>query len=406
MMKPLSDALILVADDQIDVARTLCVPLKRAGATLRYAVGAREALSDIEHLPVDLLLVDMKMPPGEWGGLWLLRAMQTAGWAIPAVALSGEGSKRQVIEAQRLGALSWVDKDQAGEELLGQCVTILNSSHAQALDLAIARLPTLIAHRFAQYVQIIDAEKKINAGVHTLEAVLQFLALIGLCSTPPQPLSNITRDQMRSPSMRTWLELCTSLAFAPSAGDAFLRMVRCLIPDAAHRQLLHELITHRNDVAHGRSMPDSIRGEHLDALLRRFAHRAQSWRSEIAVPLSMTFDGSRFLVEVLRLKGIATPAPSVFESEKAVVTDQLILLSPQSDPLPLSPWIVANGTEGSSKPACFLYDGVQRTQGVLELDTPLKYSKAYDGSDLGAAFIQAGATWESVAPWIASSVAQ
>ena len=37
MTTPLSDAIILVADDQADVARTLCQPLRKAGALLRYS---------------------------------------------------------------------------------------------------------------------------------------------------------------------------------------------------------------------------------------------------------------------------------------------------------------------------------------------------------------------------------
>ena len=82
------------------------------------------AMADLATHPADLILVDMKMPPEEWGGLWLLRELRKGGWTIPVVALSGEGSKRQVIEAQRLGANSWVDKDQAGEELLDQCADI------------------------------------------------------------------------------------------------------------------------------------------------------------------------------------------------------------------------------------------------------------------------------------------
>jgi CheY-like chemotaxis protein len=93
-----------VADDQSDVARTLCRPLHNAGARLRFVDNGRAALEQIATRPTDLVLVDMKMPPDEWGGLWLLQELQNGSWAVPAIALSGEGSKSQVIQALRLGA--------------------------------------------------------------------------------------------------------------------------------------------------------------------------------------------------------------------------------------------------------------------------------------------------------------
>ena len=271
MTKPLSDAIILVADDQTDVARTLCQPLHKAGASLRYAADGQAAMADIAVRPADLILVDIKMPPEEWGGLWLLRELRKGGWTIPVVALSGEGSKRQVIEAQRLGAKSWVDKDQAGEELLDQCAALLTGSFDQALDLASAHLPTPLAQRFARYARMTDPGKRLSEGLNVLEAVLRFTALLGLSSTPPQPLAGITADRLRTPSMRTWFDLCAALAQIPEAGNGFMRLLSFLVPQRAHHQLVHDLISLRNDIAHGRTIPDHVQDQRLDALLRRFA---------------------------------------------------------------------------------------------------------------------------------------
>jgi DNA-binding response OmpR family regulator len=387
--KPLSDTIILVADDQPDVVRTLCQPLHKAGASLRYVADAHAALAELAAHPVDLILADMKMPPEEWGGLWLLRELRNGGWATPVVALSGEGSKRQVIEAQRLGANSWVDKDLAGEELLEQCAALLTDSFGQALDLASLRLPTPLAYRFARYARMTDPDRRKSEGLHVLEAVLRFSALLGLSSTPPQPLPGITTDKVRTPSMRTWFDLCRALARTPGAGTDFTRLLSFLIPDPAHNQLITDLISLRNDIAHGRAIPDDIPGPRLDILLRRFAHRAQSaWRANIAVPMSMTYDGSSYRVEVLRLSGPGAPRPDAVKSPVPIVTGELILLSPEAKPLPLAPWLIARGTDDPAKLHCLLFDGLQYTKGKPAADTPLKYSKAYGRSDRGSAPLQ------------------
>lgn len=400
MTHPLSDTIVLVADDQPDVVRTLCQPLNKAGAFLRYVADAHAALTELDAHPTDLILADMKMPPEEWGGLWLLRELRKGGWATPVVALSGEGSKRQVIEAQRLGANSWVDKDQAGEELLDQCATLLADSFGQALDHASLRLPTPLAYRFARYARTTDPDKRMSEGLHVLEAVLRFAALLGLSSTQPQPLPGITTEKIRAPSMRTWFDLCTALTRAQAGGTDFTRLVSFLIPDRSHHGLINDFISIRNDIVHGRAIPDPIQSQRLDTLLRRFAHRAQSaWRADIAVPISMTYDGSSYSVEVLKLSGTGTPSPCAIKSTVPVVTSELVLLSTSAKPLPLAPWLIAPKTDDPAKLHCLLFDGLQYIKGKPVSDTPFKYSSTYGASGRGSAPIQSGGTWQALAPW-------
>ena len=62
-------ARILVADDQRDVATTLTAGLRDAGAFLSYVTDGEEALQRVAAGGFDLVLLDMKMPPGDWGGL-------------------------------------------------------------------------------------------------------------------------------------------------------------------------------------------------------------------------------------------------------------------------------------------------------------------------------------------------
>jgi len=398
--EPLSDTIILVADDQPDVVRTLCQPLHKAGSLLRYVADAHTAPFVLAAHPADLILADMKMPPEEWGGLWLLRELRKGGWETPVVALSGEGSKRQVIEAERLGANTWVDKDQAGQELVEQCAAVLADSFGEALGRASLRLPTPLAYRFARYARMTDPEKRMSEGLHVLEAVLRFAALVGLSSTQPQPLPGIATEKVRAPSMRTWFDLCTALTRAPGAGTEFKRLLSFLIPDRAHHGLINDFISIRNNIAHGRAIPDHIQSRRLDSLLRRFAHRAQSaWRADIAVPTSMTYDGSSYCIEVLKLSGAGTPSPGAVKSPAPVVTSELVLLPRDAEPLPLAPWFIAPKTDDATKLQCMLFDGLQYIKGRPVADTPFKYSNTNGTSCHGSASIQAGGIGHALIPW-------
>ena len=69
------------------------------------------------------------MPPGEWGGLWLLDEMTKRDIFVPAVVISGEGTQSETIKALRLGAIDYVTKENAKRELLDRIQkAILRSS--------------------------------------------------------------------------------------------------------------------------------------------------------------------------------------------------------------------------------------------------------------------------------------
>jgi CheY-like chemotaxis protein len=116
---------ILVVDDQKDVAQTLTAPLAAAGMTLEFALDGEDGFERAKSGDFDLLVVDMKMPPGDWGGLWLLEQLKASEVSTPVLVMSGEGAKRQIQLAMRLGATDWVDKGEASLELERQCLEIL-----------------------------------------------------------------------------------------------------------------------------------------------------------------------------------------------------------------------------------------------------------------------------------------
>lgn len=110
---------ILWIDDQIEVVSTFSMLLAPLKADVIFEKEAENALVKIKNEGgYDLILVDLRMPPGEWGGLWLLEKLKLEGIDIPAIVLSGEGSQTETILAIRLGAIDYVKKDKITEELL------------------------------------------------------------------------------------------------------------------------------------------------------------------------------------------------------------------------------------------------------------------------------------------------
>lgn len=400
MTQPLTNMRILVADDQTDVARTLCRPLHKAGARLRFASDGHAALQELNARPFDLILIDMKMPPAEWGGLWLLRQLKDEGWRIPSLILSGEGSKQQVIEALRLDADDWIVKDAAGEELLERCLTTLAHHLRHSLEFAASQLPTPLAHRFARYAGTDDPDKKVLEGFHALEAVLKFATTVGLSSTPPAPLRGIAPDRLASPSMGTWFALSAALAGLSDAGDNFVRMFSWLVPERSDHQPVQDLISVRNALAHGRGEPTPAQAYQLDSLLCRFAHRAAcSWCANLAVPVSMTYDGARYVVHVLNLKGVGRPVPDKVMTQTPVVTGQPVLVSRDTEPLPLAPWLLTSSDPATGIPRCMQFDGLQRTKGGRTPETPFAFAKTDEGMDLPTVSHPA-ARWQTMIRWI------
>nr|BEK65029.1 hypothetical protein KPHV_22560 [Kitasatospora purpeofusca] len=401
MTQPLAGVRILVADDQHDVARTLCKPLHKAGAALRYVGDGQAALDALAAQPFDLVLVDMKMPPEDWGGLWLLSRLAAGGQRVPALVLSGEGAKQQVKQAMRLGATDWIDKgDDAGRELLDRCVKIVGDRLEQALAAASDRLPTPIAFRIARYIRTTDPDKQLAEGLHALESILRLAATVGLATTPPAPLRGITVERLASPSMGTWFDLCTALVGAPGAGTKFKQLFSWLAPDSTARQSVQEFITIRNGLAHGRATARRADRDRLDALLRRFAHRAVSAGSlDLAVPTSMTFDGSKYAVEVLVLRGTGKPIPDRVLTEDPVVSGAVLLLDTDAEPVVLAPMLASAVAEASGTVHCLQFDGLQRSRANLSPATPLKYSRADEGDEAIGEYPTA--TWPALAKWTA-----
>jgi CheY-like chemotaxis protein len=109
---------LLWADDQVSAARSLGAVLPSAKCDVVYVADGESALSRLRNEAFDAVILDLLMPPGEWGGLWLLEQLRNLDIRVPVVVVSGEGSQTETIRAMRLGARDYVMKDRVETELL------------------------------------------------------------------------------------------------------------------------------------------------------------------------------------------------------------------------------------------------------------------------------------------------
>src|SRR2546428_1858095 len=90
---PLAGVRVLLVDDDELVREALHDYFVECGAVVVAAASARAALKAFMQAPPDVLVSDLRMPPGE-DGFWLIAAIRalkpSQGCEVPAVAVTGD----------------------------------------------------------------------------------------------------------------------------------------------------------------------------------------------------------------------------------------------------------------------------------------------------------------------------
>jgi DNA-binding response OmpR family regulator len=372
-------ARILVADDQRDVAVTLTASLRQAGATLTFTTSGEEALARIEAGGLDLLLLDMKMPPGDWGGLWVLTQMRERRLRLPVMVLSGEGGQRQTIEAMRLGARDWVDKGAAADELVERCNDLLTEARNTAAAAAAQTLPAPVAHAFDRYAAAATHDRAVADGLRAIEEVLRFAALTALADRrhTERGVPGVQATQFARPSLGVWLTVARALTAEGDPDRPAATWLAALVPDAASLRTVEQLVRLRNDIAHAGAEPTAEQTGLLRDCLTDTAHRlASTWQWQLHVVASLEYNGTNFEVLTHRHHG-ASPTPSTFAHTAPMRTGDVVLVGPGDSVVQLDPWLVVVKAGGGD--AIGMYDTTnlpKGTRGEAGSDPPLQYIDA------------------------------
>jgi len=136
---PLRKSNVLVVDDEELYRRALERILSRAGHAVTMARDASDALAILSKQPMDVVLVDVKMPG--INGLELVRQIREISPDLPCIVITGFGGAEASVEALRAGAFWYLEKpfDQAHLDVVRRLVE-------QAIELGRLKTENRILH--------------------------------------------------------------------------------------------------------------------------------------------------------------------------------------------------------------------------------------------------------------------
>lgn len=108
---------VFVVDDDRGILSSLKWLLESASYQVETFSSAHDFLERAtESLPVSCLIVDVRMP--DTSGLELLDILRSRGCSIPAIVISGHADVPMAVSAMKTGALDFLEKPFADQDLL------------------------------------------------------------------------------------------------------------------------------------------------------------------------------------------------------------------------------------------------------------------------------------------------
>ncbi len=156
---------ILIADDEQAVRSSLERLLEFESYRVVQAADGPSALDLVRDRPVDLVLLDIKMPGMD--GLEVLSQLHHEHPQLPVVIISGHGTIQTAVEATRLGAFDFIEKPIDADRIL----LVIRNGLAQRRLLrenvslkAEVRQRTRIVGQHPEMLRILETVKKVAAA--------------------------------------------------------------------------------------------------------------------------------------------------------------------------------------------------------------------------------------------------
>ncbi|OYO28529.1 response regulator [Janthinobacterium sp. PC23-8] len=129
--------LVLIAEDEPQIARILAGYLERDGYRTAFALDGRQALAQHLALAPDLLLLDVQMPLQDgWEVLTLVRRRGDT----PVIMLTARDQDADKLAALRVGADDYIVKPFNPAEVVARVTAVLRRSRARPAEAPPARL--------------------------------------------------------------------------------------------------------------------------------------------------------------------------------------------------------------------------------------------------------------------------
>jgi DNA-binding NtrC family response regulator len=107
---------VLLIDDEADYIQSLSKVLRRRGLVVLTANGGEEGLRTLAREPVDVAVLDLKMPG--LGGLEVLQQIKAEHPEVEVILLTGHATVESGVEGMKMGAADYLFKPQDPDALL------------------------------------------------------------------------------------------------------------------------------------------------------------------------------------------------------------------------------------------------------------------------------------------------
>lgn len=116
MIENSENASVLVVDDEAAIRYSVSKTLQRVGYTVREAVSGEDALEIIRTEPFDVVLTDIRMPPG-LDGVELIRRIKDTDPDTIVILMTAYPSLPTAVEGLRLGAHDYLIKPSSSQDI-------------------------------------------------------------------------------------------------------------------------------------------------------------------------------------------------------------------------------------------------------------------------------------------------
>ena len=224
-MDPISPH-ILALDDDADVRKILLEYLSAANFRVSVVARGREMLAVLEHEPVDLVLLDLRLP-GESGLDLAGKVRETS--RVPIMILSGQADEADRVRGLELAADDYVTKPFSPRELLARIRALLRRARITAAGAVTD--DQVRAYRFGGW-ELNTRLRRLTAG-NGQPVPLTKSEFSLMCAFLSAPLRVLTRDQLLERSRLHSLEV-----FDRSIDVTILRLRRKIEADPSNPALL------------------------------------------------------------------------------------------------------------------------------------------------------------------------
>jgi two-component system, NtrC family, nitrogen regulation response regulator NtrX len=140
-------ATVLVVDDEKNIRRMLGVVLQGQGYRVLDVGSAEEAIALLRAPPhpVDLAIVDLRLPAMSGLDLLLVLGQEDFGRDLPVLVISGHASVEEAVQAIKLGATDFFEKPLSRDRIL---VSVANGIRAARLNRRVEQMSRELEERY------------------------------------------------------------------------------------------------------------------------------------------------------------------------------------------------------------------------------------------------------------------